>query len=459
MKKLLVYVGVFASLMAFTACNEDFNEGIAEPQTWEEEAAAAGFTFSASAASPINLNNVTASSVSLCSFSTPVAEGAELKYQITLTNADGSKKVVFDMNSKGEISTADLQATVTDFYGKRPVENTLLAVANAAAIREDGQALRAFSDKMEIKVTPKAPFIDTAYYLIGNMNGWGEQPLLKFSHSGDVYENPVFSIVTEVPENCYWKIIAQTNVDGGEVWANGGVLGTVKDGDDAAEGTLVTVEPQAGKFPQAGWVKMTLNMMEYTYTVESLGEVSPYLYVPGDHQNWAPATAPKLYSSDFTIYKGFVSLNKEFKVTSKPSWEGKNYGDNGNFGLDAAGGNLTVSEAGLYLLTANLGSMTWSAALINTFGLIGDATEGGWDASTPMTYDAATMTYSVITTLKGTGAFKFRANDAWDINLGGTLESLTLDNGDNIATPGEGTYKIVLYLDNPEAFKFTIEKQ
>ena len=55
------------------------------------------------------------------------------------------------------------------------------------------------------------------------------------------------------------------------------------------------------------------------------------------------------------------------------------------------------------------------------------------------------LVYSADVKLKGSGEFKFRANNGWDINLGGNLSALTAG-GDNIATPGEGTYTVTLDL-------------
>ena len=87
------------------------------------------------------------------------------------------------------------------------------------------------------------------------------------------------------------------------------------------------------------------------------------------------------------------------------------------------------------------------------WGLIGSATAGGWDNSTPMTYNPVTGRWSVTTTLVD-GEFKFRANNGWDINLGGTLNNLGY-NGDNIPATA-GTYTITLVLSVPMAFKATI---
>ena len=198
-------------------------------------------------------------------------------------------------------------------------------------------------------------------------------------------------------------------------------------------------------------------MLDYTYKVTVLGNVSPFLYVPGNHQGWSPATAPFVHSTDFMNYGGFVSLDGEFKFTSEKSWDGVNYGagaKDGALSTDGGAGNLKA-EKGFYLLKANISSLTWSAVLIQTFGLIGSATDGGWDTSTPMTFDAAKSEYSITATLKD-GELKFRANDVWDVNLGGDPEHLTFG-GANIAVKA-GTYKITLSLSDAQKYTCTIAK-
>ena len=70
-----------------------------------------------------------------------------------------------------------------------------------------------------------------------------------------------------------------------------------------------------------------------------------------------------------------------------------------------------------------------------------------------MSYDPATGLWSVTTTLVN-GSFKFRANNGWDINIGGDLNNLSYG-GDNIPATA-GTYTITLDLSDPEAFKATV---
>lgn len=197
-------------------------------------------------------------------------------------------------------------------------------------------------------------------------------------------------------------------------------------------------------------------MMEYTYSIELIGEMNLTLYVPGDHQGWNPGSAPTLYSRNFDFkYSGYVYFgadNTPFKITSQPNWDGTNYGDGGGGTLSESGGNLEVAEAGMYKIDVDLNANTYSMTKTE-WGLIGDATSGGWDESTPMAYDPATKLWSVTTTLKD-GSFKFRANNNWDINIGGDLNNLNYG-GDNISAT-EGKYTITLNLSNPEAFVATV---
>lgn len=460
MKKLSLYTLLLASVLTtFTACEDDFNEDAAAPQSWEQEdGKTVSFSATAASATTIDLATVTADSTKICSFTAPaVSEGQTIKgFDIVL-----NKKVTLGMNDKGQVATADLQSAVTQLYGKRPEARTMRGVVNAYMIT-NGQVFRASSDTIDIIVTPKAPLIESAYYLIGEMNAWSGDNLIKFTHSGkDVYEDPYFTAVVKIPANCFWKIIPQSNVTAGNVWA-AGVLGVATDGDTSMTGSLTANNPQAGKIAtEAGYVKITLNMMEYTYKIEYIGDMVLQLYVPGAHQGWNPASAPIIYCQNYDMkydgYVNFTEANQAFKFTAQPAWEGTNYGDGGNGTLSTAGGDLKISDAGFYRLTANLAATPATYTVTKTvWGLIGDATAGGWNTSTAMTFNAANSLWSVTTDLSA-GSFKFRANDAWDINLGGSATNLTYG-GDNISVTAAGNYTITLNLGNPKAYTYSIVK-
>ncbi len=184
------------------------------------------------------------------------------------------------------------------------------------------------------------------------------------------------------------------------------------------------------------------------------------LHVAGDYQGWNPGAAPIIASSDEVGYEGYVNLTTTggFKFTTQPNWDGPNYGDGGGNKLssDGGAGNLNVPQTGYYLLKANLGDLTWSATL-TTWGVIGSATPKGWDASTPLTFDATTNTWVINSINLTAGDIKFRANDQWDINLGGSSNNLTYG-GANIAVAEAGTYQLVLDLSTPLQYKYTLTK-
>ena len=455
MKKWSIYryMMLLCPVLILTACTEDFNGNVAAPQQWEQETAKT-IGFKAEKVEAIDLNTVASEKVKVCSITKPALTAGRVKGYVLYLN----EKVTLEVDSLGQVTTGALQDSIVSIYGKRPELRTLNGRLYALVALGE-QTLRSDSVALTLAVKPKAPFIAEEYYILVWDKSTIGPTVTRFNHTGDVYENPIFTIVTKVVAGAEWLVgtkkyaspIEQETVEPGT-----GRLGNATEGSDATEGTLVP-EGNRMKFKAAGWTKIELNMADYTYKVTVLGNVSPFLYVPGNHQGWSPATAPFVHSTDFMNYSGFVSLDGEFKFTSEKSWDGVNYGagaKDGALSTDGGAGNLKA-EKGFYLLKANISSLTWSAVLIQTFGLIGSATDGGWDTSTPMTFDAAKSEYSITATLKD-GELKFRANDAWDVNLGGNPEHLTFG-GANIAVKA-GTYKITLSLSDAQKYTCTMAK-
>lgn len=190
----------------------------------------------------------------------------------------------------------------------------------------------------------------------------------------------------------------------------------------------------------------------------------PSLYVPGAYQSWAPQTAPAIVSvTDNKVYEGYVyfATASAFKFTSARNWDNTNYGDSGTAGqLSTDGGakDLNVTTPGYYLLKVDANALTYSATKTD-WAIIGAATPNGWDTETPMTFDAATNTWRITLDLKA-DEFKFRANNAWDINFGDTGANGSLEyGGDNIKVAAAGKYLVVLNLSNGGNYTYTLTKQ
>lgn len=446
MKKNILYALALATTMV--ACTDDYTDWAAPQENGPEDAKSV--SVSVSAASAIDFATSTAENVTIFSPSFTAEDGATATYKVTLSPEDNSASAVLN-SADGTVPAEELKNAVISFYGKAPTPRILNAVVDAY-VDVKGQTIKVTAPAVTVNVTLDAPFISTGYYLIGDMNGWNGDNMFAFKHSGaNVYDDPVFTLVfTTEADGQYWKIIPQSNVDASNVWNEGieGVVGVEVDGDTSLEGLLTTTAPQAGKIEKAGMYKMTLNMMDYTYKLEELN-FEEYIYIPGNHQGWSPATAPRLYGANFDgYYSGFSCLDGGFKFTKGPDWPFGEY----NWGsftshpegfTGEGGGDITCTVKGFYFIEANVAEGTLKATP-TTWGIIGDATANGWDSDQDMTWNAEKHCWCATITLTD-GTIKFRANDGWDINFGGNPDNLSAG-GDNIPVTA-GTYDIDLYLE------------
>jgi hypothetical protein len=177
--------------------------------------------------------------------------------------------------------------------------------------------------------------------------------------------------------------------------------------------------------------------------------VNPYplisfIYVPGAYQGWNPATADSLISATSNgIYEGIINFPSNglgFKMLTKKSWGPPEYGTGSAAGSIAiGGGDLSAPAAGSYRLIADLNANTLAFERF-TYGIIGSATPGGWTTDTDMTYNNGTRTWSVTLPLT-VGAIKFRKNDDWGTNYGGSNGELAL-NGSDISIATAGNYRV-----------------
>ena len=188
----------------------------------------------------------------------------------------------------------------------------------------------------------------------------------------------------------------------------------------------------------------------------------PILHVPGDYQGWDPSNLKTvLYSENIDDkFKGFIHIlggSREFKFTTGPNWD-VNFGDDGgNKTLEANGENIKVTEDGTYEINVDMGAKTYTIEPVKRWGIVGSATAGGWDTDTPMDgFDKATNALKITTNLSA-GEFKFRANNSWDFNFGGSNGELTAG-GANIAIPSAGSYTITLYLGPKGVATYTLVK-
>ena len=195
-------------------------------------------------------------------------------------------------------------------------------------------------------------------------------------------------------------------------------------------------------------------------------------YIPGDYvaasypgstfANWDPANSPMVKStvSDPDKLEGYVYMSaaaNQWKFATQPNWNGPNYGDDNSSGiLNPNAANNITSTAGYYKLNADAAALTYTAVK-TTWGVIGDATPGGWSTQTDMVYDPTAQTFSIGMALTSGGSFKFRGTSDWNVNYGSTAGNSTLDpGGSNIPVTTAANYAITLDLSHPTAYTYSL---
>lgn len=438
-------------LMSMVSCTEDYTDW-GNPQSNPKEEAVSFGNGSVTPVDVINLANVKTEKVKVASIVAPTSSDAA--YTPTYKINIGGR--AFDIDAEGNMAKADLVNYIVDKFGKRPTERDIDATLDAWVSNGVTAVKMATSEKFQIKAIPEAPVIDEGYYLVGDMfttedgvNGWNTiSDKQTFKHSDkDVYEDPIFTITFETTKaDQYWKIIPKANVDAGNTDASAaGVVGPKVDGEDSMTGSLTNGDAKAGKIAKAGKYKLTLNMMDYTYTFEEV-KYDPFIYFIGATDGWK-SSDQKLALVDEAkgVYTGYVYVadpngaGLQFKFQRVAgSWDNEINAGTFNTFSDAAttneNGNIGVNAGeGVYYFDVNLGEGTIKATKVETMGIMGQF--NGWSSDAVMAWNAEEYCFEATNVGVTADGWKFRVNGGWDINLGGSLNNLTAG-GDNITVAG-----------------------
>ena len=432
--------------MSMVSCTEDFTDWGKQQTNPQEDAV----TFGNGSVAPvdvINLADVKTEKVKVASIVAPTSSNAAYtpNYKI---NFDGQS---FDIDADGNMATAELTSYIVDKWGKRPLERDIDATLDAWVSNGSTAVKMATSEKFQVKAIPEAPVIEEGYYLVGDMfttedvNGWTKEAAKAFKHSDkDVYEDPVFTISFETKKpDQYWKIIPKKNIDADDIWA-AGVVGPKVDGDDSMTGLLTNGDAKAGKIAKAGKYKLTINMMDYSYTLEEVN-YDPFIYFIGATDGWTNAEQKLALVDDAKgVYTGYLycadpnGWGNQFKFQRVAgSWDNEiNSGAFSTFSGAATseGGNIGVNAGeGVYYFDVNLSEGTITATKVETMGIIGGF--NNWAGDAVMTWNAEEYCFEATNVGVTADGWKFRVNGDWPINLGGSLNNLTAG-GDNLSVAG-----------------------
>ena len=441
MKKLSLYVSIALAGLFMGSCSDDFTNW-ANPQTNPQEDAITIPGFTATAGQAIDFANVETDSVSTFTLSEAALPAGftleKARLELTPQGVENATKTTVNASPEGKGAVADLASALESAFGKRPTARTFDAHVYVNAVKE-GQAVLIDAGNINLVMTPKAPFIDTNYYLVGNMTDWKLDTNLKFAHSdADVYEDPIFTIMfTTTEDDQCWKIIPQGNVDTGNIWAvenaPKGVVGIETDGAYAMSGTLLTTTSKgekagAGKIAKAGIYQMTINMMDYTYTIK---QIAPEYYLVGKLQGWSDKLEDKtclMYAESAMVQSYTTQWNDDANLKI---WLGSDFGvwdnaygtakndDNSVEGKIGGSGSIVCPEPGaFYTFKVDFSTMTYKWTKLENqtpkayehVGLIGVGND--WNNDVDMK-EVTPHNWFIETTIPE-GNFKIRANHEWD---------------------------------------------
>ena len=463
-------------LMAMVSCTEDYTDW-SKPQVNAEPKAVEFGNGSVTPVDVINLANVTEEKVQVASIVAPTSSDAGYTPTIKINLGDKT----YDIDNDGKMATADLATYISETYGKRPIEHDIDATLDAWISNGSTVVKMATSETFQVKAIPVAPVIDEGYYLVGDMckteevEGWTIEAAKAFKHSDrDVYDDPIFTLTFETKEaNQYWKIIPKKNIDAGTLWAEG-VVGPKVDGDDSMTGLLTNANAKAGKIAEPGKYRLTLNMMDYSYTIEKV-MYDPFIYFIGSTDAWGSSDQKlALVNEETGTYTGFVYIADpngagfEFKFQREPgNWDtaigASTFVTFKGAAKDAKNGNnlgVTAGE-GVYYIDVNLSEGTIEATKIESMGMVGgfQDPEPGWHEDNPleMTWNKEEYCFEVTGAGIADGVeWKFNTNHSWAISLGGTINNLEVNSPTNLTVAGN-TIKLYPTRKTKENIYCTVE--
>jgi len=487
-KKIFLALALAGTL---AACTEDYKEWL-DPQVVPQPQTVSFGDGSVSTVGVIDFNSITADKVKVCNITAPTASDPAFTPSYTIAIGDQT----FEIDADGTMSASDLQSYVIAQYGRRPVERAVPATVSMWLGNGVTTVKTATSGAFNITAIPKAPQISQNYYIVGGPNDWGESAknkTLKFSHSGlDVYEDPVFTVIFNASEGDTWFAIGDDEaceaIANDNDWSK--LFGTTKgNGNTDPSGTLdrrYNLSDDGSFCVPAGprLIKVTLNMMDYSYQIEAL-DIAENYYLIGGPGEWNNSKDQKFSHSDKSVFEDpvftytFASTGGEMwfafgdeeaiDAVGEGTWN-KLFGTKGDskdlkgsfdrrYNLDGDHSFCVDGSAKYYRFSINMMDYTYEITPLNfsQYVYFIGATDGWSKAEQKLespNMDGVYTGYLYCADPNGWGnEFKFqRVAGSWDdeINSGTFSGGITgdfADGGGNIkATAGEGIYYVTLDL-------------
>lgn len=525
MKKLGLYTMALLSL-GLVACNQDFDtEFVPQTNLPESLLKVSDVSVATASATTINLadyiDEETGVNKDIAIGTVSVAEGAMpantiLKALVEFSKTeDFAESITLDANSlegTNEISVkaGDLQDAYFNNITRNPAETPLYirtvihTVTGGSAEAIVGKPGENYFAQRNVQFTPLFKVqIAPAYYVIGAGAGWSAEGARtqKFNHSdADVYDDPIFTIIVDAGgDDCWFAIGDDTAIDAVAAGDWNQLFGT-KGASEDLEGTMDRRTNLGGdhSFHVTGAkkIRITLNMMEYSYKIEPVDIADAY-YLVGGPGSWSSDKSLKFSHSSadvfddpvFTyVFEGnggtgdiwFTFGDAEaLDAIDANDWN-KLFGYVGDFDMsgsfdrrDAIGAENTFhvdGSAKFYRFQVNMMTKTYTITPLDfdPYVYFIGATDGWSNAEQKLALTDESGIYSgylYVADPNGWGVeFKFQKEPGnWDTQLNSnTFTSITggfEKGGDNIkAADGEGVYYVTLDMANLTLNAVKVEK-
>lgn len=515
MKKVSLYIMALLC-MGLVSCNQDF-ETIFSPQTNMPESLLQVSDVTVVSTTPTTINladyfDVEAGTTKAIPIGTvTVKEGAMpantiLKAKVEFSqNADFTNSITLDANSlEGSneigVNPSLLQDTYFNEITRNPattdmfVRVVLFTVTGGSAEAIVGKPGENYFAEGSTKFTPLNKVqISPAYYVIGAAAGWSADGARtqKFQHSdADVYDDPIFTIIVDAGgDDCWFAIGDDAALDAianDNDWSK--LLGT-KGASEDLTGTMDFRYNLGGdhSFHVTGAkkIRITLNMLEYSYTIEPVNIADAY-YLVGGPGSWSSDKSQKFSHSSADVFDDPVFTyvfegnggtgDIWFAFGDADALDAIDAGDwNQLFGTKGESTDLSGSfdrrynlggdhsfcvdgTAKFYRFQINMADMTYTITPLNFQQYIYEAgVNNGWGGTEqPLYCGDGNGTYTGFFYAKedswtdGKGAFKLRgAADNWDngnygtgtLNEDGLTGTLIDDGNSGNIMPAPGFYR------------------
>ena len=202
-----------------------------------------------------------------------------------------------------------------------------------------------------------------------------------------------------------------------------------------------------------------------TYRVYTDYDDSKMFRIPGNHQNWVLATAPKIVTQGNGGYEGYINFTNDhpqfLMVRGEKYTTNNTFQFIGNYKFGYNGSMMPVyGGRGVYLLKASTNTNTWWYTKINSWALNGTAVPNTGKEDPAMTQNGTEVKWSINVQLVK-GNFRFRANNCNTITLGQNptdMNGVPSYDGNNIEIKKDGNYTITLELGLAGNYAYSILK-